>query len=273
MGRTVSKQKKVGVIVIDNTNNRWSYSRITAFENCKYAFYLNYVINDDEQYLSEGNYYAELGSYVHSILQMIFDGKLSVDDALSYYLDNYDNNICYKVSPQTMRKNYEIIADYFAGLTLDWLRNYEVLGVELETKFHIAKYNFIGYIDLLLRDKRDGKIVVVDHKSTEYPFKQDGTVKKKCQHSFESYKRQMYLYCHAVKKIYGEFPKEMVWNHFKDDKFATIQFVQSEYEDVTNWTKNTLNTIEQEKDFEPTMDYFYCHNLCNFRNSCEYQMM
>lgn len=221
--------------------------------------------------MSEGNYYAELGSYVHNILQMVFEGKLSVDDSLAYYLDHYDDNICYKVNPQTMRKNYEIIADYFAGLTLDWMKDYEVLGVELETKFRIAKYNFIGYIDLLLRDKRDGKIVVIDHKSTEYPFTAKGTVKKKCQHSFESYKKQMYLYCHAVKEMYGEFPKEMTWNHFKDDgKFATIPFLQNEYEETMRWVMDTLNVIEHEEEFAPTINYFYCHNLCNFRNTCEY---
>ena len=38
---------------------RWSYSRTTSFDHCKYEFYLDYVINDDDQYLSEGNFYAE----------------------------------------------------------------------------------------------------------------------------------------------------------------------------------------------------------------------
>lgn len=47
---------------------RWSYSRLTSFEHCKYEFYLNYIVNDDEEYLSEGNFYAEVGSFVHEIL-------------------------------------------------------------------------------------------------------------------------------------------------------------------------------------------------------------
>jgi hypothetical protein len=92
-------------------------------------------------------------------------------------------------------------------------------------KFTLDGYDFVGYIDLLLRDKRDGKIVVLDHKSTEYPFKLDGGIKKKLQDSFAKYKKQMYLYAYAVHEEYGEYPKEMTWHHFKDGgKLATIPF-------------------------------------------------
>ena len=82
----------------------------------------------------------------------------------------------------------------------------------------------------------------------------------------------MYLYSHAVKQIYGEFPKEIRWNHFKDGgKFATINFLQNEYDEVIKWFKNTIHSIQNEDDFEPSLEYFYCSNLCNFRNSCEYK--
>ena len=251
---------------------RWSYSRTTCFGHCKYEYYLDYVINDDNLYLSEGNYYAEVGSFVHDILAKIFSGELSQDDAAQYFVDNFDDNVFYKVKKSTMDKTFEQLADYFANLDISWINNYEIIGVELEVKFKIDKYEFIGYIDLLLRDKRDGKIVVLDHKSAEYPFKSNGEVKKKSEHSLNLYKKQMYLYCHAVKELYGELPKEIVWNHFKDGgKLATIQFVQGEYEDTINWFRETIRTIKKEKKFEASQDFFYCNNLCNFRASCEYK--
>lgn len=256
----------------ENKPSLWSYSRTTCFENCKYEFYLNYIISDDDQYLSEGNYYAELGSYVHEILAMIFSNKLKVDDALKYYIDNYDKNIFYKVKQSTMDKTYMLIADYFASLDMNDINNYEILGVELETKFKIDKYDFIGYIDLLLRDKKDNKIIVIDHKSSEYPFQKNRKIKKKSKDSFEKYKKQMYLYCYAVYKMYGEYPKEMAWNHFKDNgKISMIPFIKSEYEETINWFIHTVELIEKEKDYEPNnTNFFYCHNICNFRNSCEY---
>lgn len=257
----------------NDRKTRWSYSRTTSFGHCKYEFYLDYIINDDKQYLSEGNFYAEEGTFVHEILAMVFSGKLKVEDALQYYIDNYEDNVCYKVKQSTMDKHYELLADYFANLDLDWLKDYEIIGVELEMKFELDGYEFIGYIDLLLRDKRDGKIVVLDHKSADYPFKKNGEIKKKSQQSFESYKKQMYLYCHAIHQAYGEFPKEITWNHFKDGgQFATIPFIQSEYEEAMKWFKDTIKTIEIEEAFEPSEDFFYCSNLCNFRHSCEYRL-
>ena len=251
---------------------RWSYSRLSSFEHCKYEFYLNYIINDDDIYLSEGNYYAEIGSYVHEILAMIFEGKLHPDEALQYFIDNYNDNIFYSARESVMDKTYQACIDYFTNEDFAWLKDYEVLGVENEITYNIDGYNFIGFIDLLLRDKQDGKIVVVDHKSAPYPFKQNGEVKKNSEKSFNSYKKQMYLYSYAVKQIYGEFPKEIRWNHFKNGgKFANIKFSHDEYTNVIQWFKDTIKKIKDEDDFEPSQEYFYCSNLCNFRHSCEYQ--
>lgn len=248
----------------------WSYSRITSFENCKYEFYLNYIINNDNEYLSEGNFYAEVGSFVHEILAMIFNGKLTPDEALQYYTDNFNNNVFYKTKKSTMNKTFEICADYFANVDFGWLNDYEILGVELEVKFKIKDYDFVGYIDLLLRDKRDNKIVIVDHKSSAYPFNLNGKVSCKAKETFPKYKMQMYLYSCAVMEKYGEFPKEITWNHFKEGKFTTIPFKKDEYDTAVKWFVNTIHTIEQETDYDARLNYFYCTNLCNFRNSCEY---
>lgn len=256
---------------VDVNKTRWSYSRTACFCHCKYEFYLKYIINDDNLYLSEGNYYAEVGSFVHEILAMIFEGKLSLDEALQFYIDNYDNYVCYTVKQSTMDKTFVLIADYFANLDLEWLKKYEILGVELEVNFKVNEYDFVGFIDLLLKDKTDNRIVILDHKSLEYPFKKNGETKKKCEKDFESYKRQMYLYCHSVYQKYQEFPKEITWNHFKSGgKFATIPFDENEYKETLKWAENIIKKTEKEIEFEASVDYFYCNNLCNFRNSCEY---
>lgn len=250
---------------------RWSYSRLSSFDTCPYSFYLGYIINDDDEYLSESNYYAEVGSFVHEILAKIFSGELSKDDAAQYFVDNFDKNVFYKVRESTMNKTFELCADYLSTEEFNWIENYEILGVELKVEFNLFGYAFVGYIDLLLRDKRDGKIVVMDHKSMQYPFKQDGCVKKNAEKSFNHYKMQMYLYCHAIKEKYGEFPKEITWNHFKDGgKFATIPFDNDEYNNAIKWLKDTIRKIEDEENFDAVLDYFYCTQLCNFRSTCEY---
>ena len=82
----------------------------------------------------------------------------------------------------------------------------------------------------------------------------------------------MYLYCYAIYQTYHEFPKEIVWNHFKDGGLlASIPFDKKEYDETIKWFTKTIKTIEVEKEFEPSENFFYCFNLCNFRNSCEYK--
>lgn len=252
-------------------NMIWSYSRVSCYHQCPYCFYLKYIVDDDEQYLAEGNYYAEVGSFVHSILEKIFKGELKVDDASQYYLEHFDDNVFYSTKPSTMEKTYESCADYFATVDFDWLKDYEILGVEKKINIRHENYNFVGFIDLLLRDKKTKEIIIIDHKSAAYPFKKDGkSILKKSEDDFEKYKRQMYLYCEAVHEEYGEFPAWIVWNHFKDQKFAKIEFNQEDFNASMEWFTNEIHRIEEDETYEANLDYFFCNQLCDFRNSCDY---
>lgn len=250
---------------------RWSYSRLNSFEHCKYCFYLKYIIGNDDEYLAEGNYYAEVGKFVHEILAMIFDGKLTPDEASQYFVDNYEEYVCYKVKDSIMEKTFESCANYFSNVDFSWLNDYEILGVEMEVSLKIGDYEYIGFIDLLIRHKQTGDIIIIDHKSAGYPLKKDGGVLAKSKESFESYKKQMYLYSHVVKQIYGELPKEIWWNHFKDEKIAKNPFDETDYQKSLEWFTDTIHEIEKEENYEPTINFFYCSNLCDFRNCCEYR--
>lgn len=89
--------------------------------------------------------------------------------------------------------------------------------------------------------------------------------------NFEKYKRQMYLYSKAVYDEYGEYPKYIVWNHFKDKKILKIPFNMEEYEDTLIMIEATVHAIENDDEFPAMEDYFFCHQLCNYRGSCEYK--
>lgn len=252
-------------------NMIWSYSRLTCFAQCKYQFYLKYIVNDDEQYLSEGNFYAEVGTYVHSILEMIFSGNLELEEAAQYYVDHFDDNVFYKTKKKLMDTTFEACANYFSDLSLEWLNDYEVIGIEKQIHVTIDGYQFTGFIDLLLKEKATGDYILLDHKSAKYPLsKLTHKVLKAQEHSFDKYKKQMYLYCRAIKDEYGVFPKWIVWNHFKECEYVKIPFEESEYDKTIQWFVNTIHDIEAEDVYEPTQDFFYCNNLCDFRHSCEY---
>ncbi len=251
----------------------WSYSRLSTFEQCKYAFYLKYLVANDNEYLAEGNYWAEVGSFMHEILERIFKKELSLDDAPTYFIDHYNDFVLYKTSPTIMKRTYDACLDYLASEDLWWVKECEVLGVELEMHFEVSGFPFVGYIDLLLRNRHTGELILVDHKSAAYPLSAKGDrVLKNHEKSFDSYRKQMYLYCHAIKQKYGQFPAHIVWNHFKAGKMVRIPFNKDEYDEAIRWFSDTIHAIKAEHDYSETQDYFYCHNLCDFRNSCEYKL-
>lgn len=255
----------------------FSFSRLNSFENCKYEWYLNYLLLDENGkhiYDKEQNFYAAFGKFCHGILEKILRDKMTIEESADYYQDNFDEQIeCWDVSDTIRDKYFYLGLDYFSVLDFEWLKKYEILGVEKKVVFEIADTHFVGFIDLLIREKDTGDIIVIDHKSSEYPIGKKGNVLKKHQDSYEAYKRQLYLYSIAVFNEYGKYPKELWWNYFKEQQWLKLPFIHSEYDNSIEWVKDTLLQIKNEEDYEPTEDYFYCNNLCGFRNSCDYKLL
>lgn len=250
---------------------RWSYSRLSTFRHCKYEFYLNYIIADDGVYLNENNFYAENGSFVHEILEKVFNGILQVDEAAEFYVNHYEENVFYKARKSAMDKKIDASIDYLANVDFDWLKGYEILGVEKEMHFQIDGHEMIAFIDLLLRDRDTGDIIVMDHKSGAYPLTKTGKVSKNYEKTFEGYRHQAYIYAKGIFEEYGVYPKVFCWNHFTDGgRFVEIEFSQADFDETMRWVRDTIDEAEREEDFPENREFFYCTQLCGFRNSCEY---
>lgn len=251
----------------------WSFSRVTTYDQCPYEWYLHYILKDADEYPEEQNFYAQIGGYVHEILAMVLENKLKAEDAFDYYVDHYDENVTETTFPNVMDNTFDKCADYLMDADkLNSLKNdFEIVGVEKKAVFTINGKKFLGFIDVLAKSKEDGGYIVIDHKSAEYPFTKSGNIKSSAR-SFEKYKRQLYLYAHWVKEQYGEFPKLLVWNHFKDGgQLAIIKFDINEYQEAINWFCDKINVIEADEEFDANKEYFYCNNLCPYRNTCEYK--
>ena len=263
---------------MDNVSNRfiidtmeWSFSRLSAYCQCPYSFFLHYV----ECVEGEENFFSQYGSFVHKILEKYAKGELSLFDLVSYYEKHYCENVICPAPPNNYvdlgQSYYDKGLDFLENIDLD-LENYEILGVEKEVKFTIGKYKMVGYIDLLLKDKATGDITVLDHKSGSLKIKKNGEVSKSDEEHFKSYKRQLYLYSIAVEKEYGVKPKYLQWNLFKDRKYVTIMFDEKEYEEAKQWVLDTIYAIENDTKWLPNPNFYFCHNLCDMRNcACEYK--
>jgi RecB family exonuclease len=242
----------------------FSFSNLTLFAQCKKAWYLKYI----EDRVKCGNMYAQFGSFCHEILEMYCNEELPKDRLLEYYAEYFEEKVPLICETASYDKYYGLGAEYFKKINLE-LNDYEVLGVEKEVRFEIDGRKFIGFIDLLL--KSGNEIIVLDHKSSEFPYSKGGKIKKKCIEKVESYQKQLYLYSKAVYEEYGVYPTKLVWNYFKEKgQFDTVTFDKNVYNNALLWAKNVVDEIYREEDFAENKDYFYCNNLCDYRNGeCE----
>ena len=248
----------------------WSFSRVHSYETCPYQFYLNYVAKNK---YGISNFYAELGHFMHEVLEKVLRKELKLEDAATYFVNNLDANISNFVKQSTMDRSIDACIDYLAETDLEMLDGFEIVGVELKCRYSLQEeIDYIGFIDLLIKHKEEGYYVIVDHKSSGYPLKKNGEVLKNEEENFQSYKRQIYLYSKYVFEKYGEYPKELWWNHFKANKVVKIPFDLDEYHEAQNWFMETIANIYKDEDFLPNMSYMQCNVLCDFREECEYQL-
>ena len=245
----------------------WSFSRLHAWEQCPYAFYLKYI----EQRDGESNYYAANGKCMHEVFEAILTNQIPLDECTQCYADKYDL-ICETTKQSTMDSTYEKCIDYLCTIDGIDLEKYEILGVELKLDFNIGKYKFVGYADLVVKNKKSGEIILVDHKQATHFMKKDGTPLKNQLENFLAYRHQMYIYCKGLKDCFGIDVNKIIWHHFKDNgELTIIPFEADEYEETLQWAVNTIEKIKKDKKFLNKRSYVLCSSLCDYRNDCEYK--
>ena len=250
----------------------WSFSRLNSFYNCPYEWKLRYIDCNK----SENGFFGEYGSLIHKILEKYEKGELSLFELNDYYKEHFSENVPHDAPPNKYvdikQSYYEKGLDYFNNIDLD-LDKYEVLGVEKEVRFQIAGKDFVGYIDLLLKEKETGRIIILDHKSASIKILKNGKVSKSDQEHVREFIRQLCLYAIPIIEEYGHVD-ELWWNLFKDKNWLKMPFNKEDYDEAIKWAEDTLKLIETEKEWLPNnSSSYYCNYLCGQRNNaCEYKI-
>lgn len=249
-----------------------SFSRLNSFCNgCKHEWHEHYINCEP----SKQGFYGAGGGFSHKILEKYAKRELDVWDLSPYFEEHFAEEVPYDAPPNKYKDikqdYYDKVLDYFDNIDLP-LDKYEVLGVEKQVNFNIDKYPFVGFIDLLLRDPEDGKLILCDHKSSTIKKLKSGEISKSDREHFLAFKRQQYLYSKAVMEEYGEGSvKALWWNMFKDRDWIKIPFNITEYHDALNWAIDTIHQIENETEWAPNPDFFYCNYLCGQADFCPYR--
>lgn len=237
---------------------QYSYSKLTSFYECPYAFYRNYQQHEP----GESNLFASYGILVHSILERYAKGELHLEELVDEFTSSFEMSI----NEPIIMYGKDLTSSYFdKGVT--FFTNFKgfwgLTPLESEYRFEIELGNntFIGIIDLVVQDK-DGNIIIIDHKSSSKFSKKD----------LKSKSKQLYLYAKAIYDKYGKYPAQLWFNHFKNDYVEKIEFDMDFYNETIAWALDTIEEIEACLEFDPNnSDKFYCSYLCDYRNSCEYK--
>lgn len=72
----------------------------------------------------------------------------------------------------------------------------------------------------------------------------------------------------GIKKLYNRYPDKIGWNFIRSGDLHIIDFNKEDYEESCKWAMNVIDNIYDTDKFQKNEQYFYCNNLCRFRNIC-----
>lgn len=224
------------------------------------------------------NAFAQWGSLCHSCLERFYKNQLLVFELLDAYEEDYDTYVTERFPPNAykdLNESYRQAGEDFFSNIRNLPENIEVLGVEQKFRTEFGGYPFIGYIDLILRDKNTGDIFIEDHKSKAM-FKDEN---EKAHYAI-----QMYLYSKYIMEMYHVWPKRLIFNMFRAGKTVEIDFNEDDYNKAVQWMLDTIRAIYADEKFcdKIKLDYsakgkklrdykfadFFCAWLCGVRFDC-----
>lgn len=243
-----------------SNDHSYSYTQLTAFNECPFSFYLIYI----DKIEKKQNAFAEAGSLVHDIIDKWAKGIYQTEQLPDIFVERYPNEVVTQF-PRIMKgsaeKTYDSCLDYF--INFDEFAGYEILQTEEKFETEIAGRKFNGIIDMVLKEKETGKLIVLDHKSKSLSsFKKSEN---------EMYKQQL-IYSKYVYEKYGRYPDILMFNLFKENGLRKFrEFNMDEYNAVLKWAEDTIEAIENcdiTEWLECKKQDSFCTEICSARGGC-----
>lgn len=241
----------------------WSYSRVGCFSDCPYKFFLKYLYGLKE----EPMFYASYGSFIHKILEEYYKGIISKEEMKSRFLSGFSKEVRgERPSADVVSKYIEDGYKYFSNFEPF---RFETVGVEERLEFNICGIPFVGIVDFIGRDD-DGSLVVVDNKSRALKPRSSRKTPTKNDIEIDSMLKQLYIYSYAIKEKYGEFPKLLCFNCFRNGVFIEEPFDETKYNETIKWVVSEIDRIKKADEWYPIIDFFQCKYLCGVHDQCEF---
>lgn len=247
--------------VIDSMD--FSYSRLSSFDDCKYKWFMRYLLDEKEEEM----FFASYGKFMHSLLERFYKKEITKSEMLSEYITSYSASV------RGERPDGNIAESYFKN-GLEYLKSftplpYKVLAVEERAEIDLFGYHLVGYPDLVCEDE-DGVIIIVDNKSADLKPRSNRNKPTQNDQKLDKMLIQLYIYAAFVEKKYGKLPGWFLFNCYRTNTIIREPFVYEKYYQAKEWVKDKIAEIRMEEDFPPNVEYFFCKHLCGLHNECVY---
>lgn len=241
----------------------WSYSRIKAYEDCPYKWFLRYI---KFPMYSKNMFFASYGSFMHKLIEWYLKGEKSKEELCDIYIGEFRKYV-FGSAP-----NIKIFENYFMG-GLNYLRTieffpFDTIAVEKEVNFTVDGYRFKGFIDHIGKD--DNGYIITDNKSRILKYRSKRSAPTKADKDLDEYLRQLYLYSCAINEETGVYPRKLCFNCFRNNSFVEEDFDDSRLCEAKKWAVDRIEAIKSENEFRPNIEFFKCNYLCEMQDKCEY---
>jgi RecB family exonuclease len=243
----------------------WSYSRIKAFDDCPYRWFLKYIKYPECD--KKNLFFASYGIFMHELLESFNKGEKTAEQVKSEYLRDFRARIRMRAPSEAVFKNY--FTDGLQYLSTIKPSGREILSIENKAEFTINSMPFVAYFDLLEREQ-SGSILLIDNKSKVLKPRSNRTKPTKTDEELDTYLKQLYLYSYHIFARYGQFPSKLCFNCFRKSVFIEEPFSQEAYDNAIDWFLGKITEIVVETDFPPSVEYFKCQYLCEMQDYCDY---
>jgi CRISPR/Cas system-associated exonuclease Cas4 (RecB family) len=222
---------------------------------------LTYV--DENVHPRQENFFAQFGTLVHKTMEEYLLGRLEIFELSQYFIDNYSLNVIEKPPSQFkgLNESYKKEAiKYFEELNFNNYE-YEVLAIEGKFIMDIDGITFVAKPDAVLKRKSDGKILLLDYKTSKY---------KPAKH--KEYSVQLSLYAYVLENSDAKIiPDEIDVHYIRENKVVSVKYDKEVVEKTLSWLKDTVKSISTEKEWTAKPEMFFCQTLCSVRRSCEFK--
>lgn len=250
--------------------NFYSWSNINSFhkaetgEGCYYAYYLQYI--KKEKGIS--NFFSEIGSIVHDIINRIHNQSLMEWDVEDEFRQKI-NNMEYEAPFPAKRTYIDPLIQFFADDISEQFKDYVLLSAEDNASIDLDGVRFFVKPDLMAEHKTK-RLVIGDYKISK-PYTGDDL-----NHNIQ----QLYVYSEYMNQLYEIYPDHFVYWYPREplgQREYFYEFNKKDLERTKYFIMSTIEKIEKQTEWKPRCEevdgsqWFFACNLCPFRDKCEYR--